>query len=381
MVRRSILPIALLTLLVALATASAAFADVLPGTTTEVKPSVRVEALSHTVAPETTVPVPLLSTVMDTTWTTTGGVSGARLDFAEPMATVALAKAADRRAFVFDGLAFVNSIAGLGGPPSFTTWWLYQVNGWSPDVGAAELATVTGDKVVFFECSSEAPWVNKQLVATPSPRGVRPGEPITFRVRDDDLAKFNNLASFDRWGPNSDDMTEEDIAAYIERLVDSPLSAGATLHVGSRVYELGAPDHDDGTITLTDLPRGTYSVWAEKAWDDEYNYVRSAETLIDVGPGASLTRIMVTPNPYSAGRVMRVSFLLSKKATVGMRIYNSRGERVAVVKARTLYAGTRVLKWDGSRSAPLTTRLTVRLKAVDTWGRVTLKSVTVPVVR
>ncbi len=373
MVRRSIPPIVLLILLAALATASAAFADVVPGTTTEVKPSVRVEALSHTVAPATTVPVPLTSTVTDTL--------GATASFTEPMAVVALAKAADRRAFVFDGLAFVNSIAGLGGGPSFTTWWLYQVNGWSPDYGAHELATVSGDKVVFFECSSEAPWVNKQLVATASPRGVRPGEPITFRVREDDLAKFNNLTSFERWGPNPDGMTEEEIAVYIERLVDSPLSAGATLHVGSRVYELGAPDYEDGVITLTDLPRGTYSVWAEKAWDEDYNYVRSAETLIDVGPGASLTRIAVTPNPYSAGRVMRVSFLLSKKATVGMRIYNSRGERVAVVKARTLYAGTRVLKWDGRRSAPLTTRLTVRLKAVDMWGRVTLKTVTVPVVR
>jgi hypothetical protein len=381
MVRRSILPIVPLILLAALATASAAFADVLPGTTTEVKPSVRVEALSHTVAPATTVPVPLTSTVLDTPWTTTGGVSGASVDFTEPMATVALAKAADRRAFIFDGLAFVNSIAGLGGPPSFTTWWLYQVNGWSPDVGAADLAVTTGDKVVFFECSSEAPWVNKQLDVRASPRGVRPGEPITLTVREDDLVKFNGMPAFDRWGPDPTGMTDEEIAAYIESIWDSPLSAGATLHVGSRVYELGAPDHDDGIITLTDLPRGTYSVWAEKAWDEEYNYVRSAETLIDVGPGASLKRIAVTPNPYSAGRVMRVSFLLSKKATVGMRIYNSRGERVAVVKARTLYAGTRVLKWDGRRSAPLTTRLTVRLKAVDTWGRVTLKSVTVPVVR
>lgn len=381
MVRRSIPPIVLLILLVALATASAAFADVLPSTTTEVKPSVRVEALSHTVAPATTVPVPLTSIVKDTLWISTSGASGASALFTEPMAVVALAKAADRRAFTFDGIAFVNSIAGLGGPPSFATWWLYQVNGWSPDVGAADLAVTTGDKVVFFECSSEAPWVNKQLVATASPRGVRPGEPITFRVREDDLAKFNDLTSFERWGPDPDGMTEEEIAAYIERLVDSPLSAGATLHVGSRVYELGAPEYEDGVITLTDLPRGTYSVWAEKAWDAEYNYVRSAETLIDVGPGASLTRIAVTPNPYSAGRVMRVSFLLSKKATVGMRIYNTRGERVAVVKARTLYAGTRVLTWDGARSAPLTTRLTIRLKAVDTWGRVTLKTVTVPVVR
>ncbi len=124
MKRRSILPLTMLTLLIALLVAPAAAADVLPGTTTVVKPSVRVEALSHTVAPATTVAVPVTSTVIDSL--------GASASFAEPMAMVALAKAADRRAFTFDGLAFVNSIAGLGGSPSWTTWWLYQVNGWQP---------------------------------------------------------------------------------------------------------------------------------------------------------------------------------------------------------------------------------------------------------
>jgi hypothetical protein len=361
-VRRSILPLTLLTLLIALLLAPTASADVIPGTTTVVKPSVRVEALSHAVAPATTVAVPLTSTVTDSL--------GASASFTDPAAIVALAKAADRRAFTFDGLAFVNSIAGLGGGPSWATWWLYQVNGWSPDIGAHELATVTDDKVVFFEVSSAAPWTNKQLVVTASPRGVRPGEPVTLRVREDDLARPNGLAACDRFALDP---------ATIETLADSPLSAGATLHVGSRVYELGAPDYEDGVITLTDLPLGTYSVWAEKPWDAEYNYVRSAETLIDVGPGASLTRVSVTPNPYVAGRTMRVSFLLSKKATVGMRIYNARGERVATVSARTLYAGTRTLLWNGVRRAPLTTRLTIKLKAIDMWGRVTLKTVTVPV--
>jgi hypothetical protein len=371
MVRRSILPLALLTLLAALFLAPTAAADVLPGTTTVVQPSVRVEALSHTVAPATTVAVPVTSTVTDSL--------GASASFTEPTALVALAKAADRRAFTFDGLAFVNSIAGLGGSPSWTTWWLYQVNGWSPDIGAHELATATGDKVVFFEVSSAAPWTNRQLVVTASPRGVRPGEPITLTVREDDLAKFNDRASFDRWGPDPNGMTEEEIAAYIETLADSPLSAGVTLHVGSRVYELGAPDFEDGTITLTDLPIGTYSVWADKPWDTEFNYVRAAETLIDVGPGATMTKVTVRPNPYVAKRVMYVTFLLSKKADVGMKIYNTYGQRVATVKAKTLYAGTRTLTWDGVRSAPLTTKLTIKLRAVDTWGRETLKSVTVSV--
>ncbi|RPI31488.1 MAG: DUF4430 domain-containing protein [Actinomycetota bacterium] len=371
--RRPVLPLALFTLLIALLVAPTAAADVLPGTTTVVKPSVRVEALSHPVAPATTVAVPLTSTVIDSL--------GASASFAEPMAMVALAKAADRRAYTFDGLAFVNSIAGLGGSPSWTTWWLYQVNGWSPDFGAHELPTATGDEVVFFEVSSAAPWTNKQLVVTASPRGVRPGEPVTLAVREDDLAKFNDRASFDRWGPNPDGMTEEEIAAYIETLADSPLSAGATLHVGNRAYELGAPDNEDGTITLSDLPVGTYSVWAEKPWDTEFNYVRAAETLIDVGPGATMTKVAVTPNPYVAKRVMKVTFLLSKKADVGMKIYNTYGQRVATVKAKTLYAGTRTLTWDGVRSAPLTTKLTIKLRAVDTWGRVTLKSVSVSVAR
>jgi len=369
--RRSALPLTLFTLLIALLIVPTAAADVLPGTTTVVKPSVRVEALSHTVAPATTVAVPLTSTVVDSL--------GASASFSEPMAMVALAKAADRRGYTFDGLAFVNSIAGLGGSPSWATWWLYQVNGWSPDFGAHELVTVTGDKVVFFEVSSAAPWANKQLDVRASPRGVRPGEPITLTVREDDLSKFNGMAAFDRWGPDPTGMTEEEIAGYIESIWESPLSAGAVLHVGNRVYELGAPDNEDGTITLTDLPNGTYSVWAEKPFDDEYNYIRSAETLIDVGPGATMTKVTVKPNPYVAKRVMYVTFLLSKKADVGMKIYNTYGQRVATVKAKTLYAGTRTLKWDGVRSAPLTTKLTIKLRAVDTWGRVTLKSVTVSV--
>jgi len=363
-IRRSALPLTLLALLFALLIVPTAAADVLPGTTTVVKPSLRVEALSHTVAPATTVAVPLTSTVIDSL--------GASASFAEPMAMVALAKAADRRGYTFDGLAFVNSIAGLGGSPSWTTWWLYQVNGWSPDFGAHELATVSGDKVVFFEVSSAAPWINKQLVVTASPRGVRPGEPITLSVREDDLAKPNGLAACDRFALDP---------ATVETLWDSPLSAGATLHVGSRVYELAAPDFEDGTITLTDLPVGRYSVWAEKPFDAEYNYVRAAETLIDVGPGAKISNVRIAPNPYIPKTVMRVTFLLSTKASVGMKIYNTYGQRVATVKAKTLYAGTRTLKWDGVRSAPLTTKLTIKLRAVDTWGRVTLKTVTVSVAR
>ncbi len=362
MARRSLPPMVLLALLLALFVAPTASADVLPGTTTVVKPSVRVEALSHTVAPATTVAVPLASTVVDST--------GASASFTDPTGVVALAKTADRRAFTFEGLSFVNSIAGLGGSPSWTTWWLYQVNGWSPDIGAHELATLTGDKLVFFEVSSAAPWANKQLVVTASPRGVRPGEPITLTVREDDLSKPNGLAACDRFALDP---------ATVETLADSPLSAGAVLHVGSRVYELAAPDLEDGTITLTDLPLGTYSVWAEKPYDAEYNYVRSAETLIDVGPGAKISNVAVKPNPYVAKTVMRVTFLLSTKATVGMKIYNVNGQRVATVKAKTLYAGTRTLTWDGVRSAPLTTKLTIKLRAVDTWGRVTLKTVTVRV--
>lgn len=382
MARRSLPPILLLALFLALLVAPAASADVLPGTTTVVKPSVRVEALSHTVAPATTVAVPLTSTVVDS--------ADAEASFTEPTAVVALAKAADRRAFTFEGLDFVNSIADLGGAPSWTTWWLYQVNGWSPDIGAHELATLTGDKLVFFEVSSTVPWTNKQLVVTASPRGVRPSEPVALTVREDDLDKFNNRVSFDRWGPPaegadpddpSDDMTEEEIAAHIETLADSPLSAGATLHVGNRVYELSAPYSEDGTITLTDLPVGTYSVWAEKPYDAEYNYVRSAETLIDVGPGAKISNVTVRPNPYVAKTTMRVTFLLSTKATVGMKIYNVYDRRVATVKAKTLYAGTRTLKWDGVRSAALTTKLKIRLRAVDTWGRETIKWVTVRVAR
>lgn len=367
MKRRSVLPLALLILLVALVAAPIAAADVLPGTTTVVKPSVRVEALSHTVAPATTVSVPVASTATD--------YLGATGIFTEPTAIVALAKTADRRAFTFVtsyGFNFINSIADLGGPPSWTSAWMFQVNGWQPDVGAGELVTATGDKIAFFEASSTAPYASKQLVVTASPRGVRPGEPITLTVREDDLSKPNGLAACDRFALDP---------ATIETLWDSPLSAGATLHVGSRVYELGAPDNADGTITLTDLPVGTYSVWAEKPFDAEYNYVRSAETLIDVGPGATMTKVSITPNPYVAKRVMRVTFLLSKKADVGMKIYNVNGQRVTTVKAKTLSAGTRTLTWDGVRSAPLTTKLTIKLRAVDTWGRVTTKSVTVRVAR
>lgn len=320
----------------------------------------RVEGLGGTVAPLTTIDVPGPATFADD--------AGHSAVFASPVAMGALAVLADAQGFRFttnEAMTFVNSIAGAGGPPDWTSWWLYSVNGWGPDVGAGELALRAGDTVVFHQVDAMAPWANKQLVVRVAPRrGLLPGQAATIAVVGDDLAFVNSAADAERWG--FDPLTEVETPARF-----APVT-GATLHVGRRIYTLDAAVYGDGTLTLTDLPLGTYRVWAERAPDAVYNYVRSAPVTINVDRAPEVSGVRVSPSPYRAGRRMTVRFALDKAATVSARIVNSRGRVVATVGARSLGAGLRTLTWDGRARAVLTARLTVRVKAVDSWGRATV---------
>lgn len=325
-----------------------------------VRVKVRVEGLGGTIAPATTIDVPGPATFSDDS--PEPGPNSAT--FATPVAMGALAVLADTQVFPFTtngSMTYVNSIAGVGG---LTSWWLYCVNGWYPDVfGMSDLVLKAGDSVVVYEVDAAAPWSHKQLVVRVAPRrGLLPGQAVTISVVGDDLAKANTDTDAERW--KLDPVADVETAAQF-----SPVT-GATLHVGRRVYDLDPSAYTDGRIVIADLPLGTYKVWAEKAPAASFNYVRSAAITINVDETAGISSLRVSPSPYRAGRRMVVRFRLDKAAKVGARIINARGRVVARIGARSLQAGARSLVWSGRTGVALTARLTVKLQTVDSWGRV-----------
>ena len=82
----------------------------------------------------------------------------------------------------------------------------------------------------------------------------------------DDLAKANSAADAKRFG-----------ATKIETPAQFKAVAGATLHVGNRVYTLTG-----SSVTIKDLPIGTFAVWTEKAMDASWVYARSVKTIVRV---------------------------------------------------------------------------------------------------
>ncbi len=334
-----------------------------------VRVQARVEGLGGTVAPATTIDVPGPATFADD--------AGHSAAFPLPVAMGALAVLADAHGFPFttnDAMTFVNSVAGVGGPPDWSSWWLYSVNGWGPDVGAGDLVLRAGDAVVFYQVDAAAPWMNKQLVVRVAPRrGLLPGQAVTIAVVGDDLARVNSATDAARWGL--------DAATDVETPAQFAPVTGATLHVGRRTYALDAAVYGDGSITLTDLPLGTYRVWAERAPDAVYNYVRSAPVTINVDRAPEVSGLRVSPSPYRAGRRMTVRFALDKAASVSARIVNARGRVVATLAARSLGTGSRTLTWNGRTGVALTGRLSVTVRAVDSWGRAATATARVRVTR
>ena len=81
--------------------------------------------------------------------------------------------------------------------------------------------------------------------------GFTPGQTVTVNTVGDDLSKVDSQADATRFSTTD-----------IQTPAQFPAIAGATIHVGSRVYSGAA-----ATLTISGLAPGTYAVWAEKAMD------------------------------------------------------------------------------------------------------------------
>ncbi len=123
--------------------------------------NVRVQGLNGEVCAPIQVNVPENLTVTDS--------HGAVINCgpANPLGALYMAAQAESFPFVTEGGgAFLNSIAGVGGPPDWSSWWLYAVNGCIPMVGVLDWELREGDRILFFEAGGDpmAPWVDKELV-------------------------------------------------------------------------------------------------------------------------------------------------------------------------------------------------------------------------
>jgi hypothetical protein len=351
MAPRTVLVATILALLTGLAVAPVAWAA------TAVKASVCVEASSFEIAPPTTVNVPGSGTVVDS--------QGNSYAYTKANALAALGGAADVRGFSYETLTYggepyVNAILGQ-------TSWMYAVNGAgypNIDVGAFSFTVLQGDSVVFYQSATLTPDAMLLKVRVAPGRGLTPGRAATFTVVGDALSKPNSLDDAKRFGV--DPSTVVGPGSF-------PVVTGATLHVGSRVYVDGAGgDALDGVITVGDLPRGTYGVWAEKADDAALTYVRSARTAVNVAVAPVLGRVVARPNPFVPGAdAVHVVFDLSKAARVDLAVRSRTGALVATVSARKA-AGRRAIVWSGrganGRLAPAGV-YRLRLLATDIWGR------------
>jgi len=369
--RARILLTATLALLLAVAAAPAALA---------VPASVRVEGAPYQVAPATAVSVPGSGTIVDT--------DGTAFDYIGPNALAALDKAAALRGFTYGfntawGTPFLEMVAGLGADPvDWSNGWTYMVNGVGYpilDMGAADCVLRKGDRVVFTQ-NPDATFTRgaKLLRLRFAPgRAVKPGQTLTITVLGDDVAKANSPAEAVRWA--LDPVVDPDV---VERPRDFAPVAGATLHVGSRVYVDGdAGDAADGKITIADLPKGTYGVWAEAPMDAGYSYVRSETRRINVDDGAKISSLKARARYGGRRLAARAAFTLDKRCDVTVTVFNAKGKRLAVTRAAGLGAGPHVLTWRGRPAATVTGLVSFVVKATDGWGRVTTKSLPVRVSR
>lgn len=369
--RARVLLTATLALLLAVAAAPAASA---------VSATVRVEGATHEVAPATTVNVAAAGTIVDSDGTTFA-YSGANV-------LAALDRAAALRGVTYDfnmdyGAPFLVSIAGLTWDPAdYSNSWVYLLNGVGYpvlDMGADACVLRKGDKVVFTQnpdATFERGTKLLRLRFAPG-RAVRPGKDLTITVLGDDVAKANSAAEATRWG--LDPVADPEV---VEKPADFVPVAGATVHVGSRVYVDGAgSDAADGKITVSDLPNGTYGVWAEMAMDGDFSYVRTGTQRINVGPGPKVGAVTARASRRGAPLAARAAFTLDRRCAVTVTVLNARGKRLATMRAAGLGAGRHVLTWRGRPAAALTGRASFVVKATDGWGRVTRKSVAVRVTR
>jgi hypothetical protein len=260
---------------------------------------------------------------------------------------------------------FVNSIDGQAMAPDYKNWWEFSVDGYAPPVGIAGMPSLNGDSYVLFQNPDAGypPHGAKLLVVRASRRGLTPGRPVTIAVVGDDLAKVNSQADATRFG-----------ATALETPAQFPAIAGATLHVGSRVYALTG-----SSITISDLPRGTFGVWAEKAMDATWVYARSSRTLIDVAPAPVVSRLAVTPRMYRRGHELHIGFALSKAAQVRVTVRNAFGVILFSKVVNYGAGGAKQVTWSGRTLLRTGSYLHVTVAAVDSWGRTGAAHLRVPV--
>ena len=271
---------------------------IVPAASAAVKASIRVEASAYQVAPWTAVSVPSTGSITDSaTPANTYPVTHAS-------ALGALAKVAQPKGFTFVtgfGGDYVSAIAGLDS-------WMYAVNGAgfpNIDVGAFTFTLLAGDKVVFYQSPVFTPDSYLLAVRVAPSKALLPGQAATFTVVGDALSAPNSNADADRFKVSPSTVVAP--AAF-------PAITGATLHIGNQVYVDGADgDALDGTITVDAVPAGTTGVWAEKATDAQFTYVRSTRVLVNVSVAPKLSRVVARPNPFVPGvDAVHVAFDLSE---------------------------------------------------------------------
>lgn len=350
---RRILIIVALACLIAAAWAPAALA---------VNAGVRVEASSGTVAPATAVNVAAAPTFYDS--------DGNPYVTKKPNALAALAAAANARGFTWEaayGGTFVTNIAGFASLPDWSEGWVFAVNGAGypiVDVAAIAFPLKNGDQTLWAQ-SPDATFARGSvaLVTAVDKVAYTSGEDLVITVKADDLAKVNSQADYDRY-ELTDPTTLQTPAEF------APVE-GAALHVGSATYTTAA----DGTVTVTAPDDGNYTIWAEKAMDDNTWYVRSPKTLVNVAAPLEMTGVSVASKSFLPGKQKpKVACTLSRAASLKLQVRNAKNK---VVWSKTVRKGSGACSysWNGKgtngKYVPRRASYTMRITAVDTWGRTT----------
>jgi hypothetical protein len=253
---------------------------------------------------------------------------------------------------------FINSIDGLSAEADYSNWWSLAVNGYSSPVGAGSLKTVAGDSYLWFQnpdptFSRQAVLLVDRITGGTARFGFVPGQTVNVATVAEDLAKVHSLADEKRFSTTD-----------IQLPSQFPAVSGATLHVGSRVYTNAAAN-----VTIKDLAPGTYAIWSEEPMSASTVFVRSQTMLINVGPKPAFGTLKAWRTNAST---MAVRFTLSEKSS--LTILANRGTQQLVKYSGTRAAGLQTLLLHFRTAAPLTSSVTVKVTAVDSWGRTTAKS-------
>jgi flagellar hook assembly protein FlgD len=105
--------------------------------------------------------------------------------------------------------------------------------------------------------------------------------------------------------------------------------------------------------------------------DAGFAYVRSLQRLVNVAEPLALSALSVTPQRFTPGTTVRIGVQLSRSATVKYTVRSKAGKLVAAL-SRRVAGGTVTMRWDGRTAAGRPVRpgtYSIRVTAVDTWGR------------